>query len=146
VNLGSILPDARTGRIIEDASTAALRQRKLISAALWVDIIGQRNNFPSRLPEAFAEIDMTAWPAPVVRMFLGRITPAEVLAAADDPDASKKKILVCDANFYGGELALRQGAKEQAARLFRLVAADCPYISTGRFAAGVELQILSTAP
>jgi hypothetical protein len=136
VNLGSILPDARTGRIIEDASTAALRQRKLISAALWVDIIGQRNNFPSRLPEAFAD----------VRMFLGRITPAEVLAAADDPDASKKKILVCDANFYGGELALRQGAKEQAARLFRLVAADCPYISTGRFAAGVELQILSTAP
>ena len=70
---------------------------------------------------ASSKIDMTPWPAPIIRMFLGRMPPAAVLAAADDPDAKKKKNQVCEANFYSGELALRQGAKDEAARLFRLV-------------------------
>jgi len=61
---------------------------------------------------------MTQWPAPVIRMFLGQMTPAAVLAAANDPDPIKKKDQVCDANFYSGELALRTGAKNEAARLF----------------------------
>jgi lipoprotein NlpI len=70
---------------------------------------------------------MAVWPAPVIRMFLGQMTPAAVLAAADDPDVNKKD-QVCDANFYGGELALRTGAKDEAARLFRLAARDLPEV------------------
>jgi hypothetical protein len=62
---------------------------------------------------------MTAWPAPVVRLFLGQMTLAVVLAAADDPNPTEKKFQVCQANFYSGELALRT-AKDEAARLFRL--------------------------
>ena len=94
--------------------------------ALWLDIIGRRSNVPSRLSQAISTIDMTKWPAPVIRMFLGQMTPAAVLAAADDPDATKKKGQVCEAKFYSGELALRQGAKDEATRLFRLAASDCP--------------------
>ena len=30
---------------------------------------------------------MTPWPAPLIRMYLGRMPPEAVLAAADDPDA-----------------------------------------------------------
>ncbi len=68
---------------------------------------------------------MTAWPAPVIRMFLGQMTPAAVLAAADDPDATKKIGQVCETNFYSGEMALRTGKKAEAARLFRLAAGNC---------------------
>lgn len=93
---------------------------------LWIDIIDKRANQASRLPEAISHIDMTKWPAPVVRLFLGEMTPANLLAAADDPDADTKKGQVCEANFYIGELALQQGGTEEAARLFRLAAADCP--------------------
>jgi hypothetical protein len=32
-------------------------------------------------------IDMTKWPAPVIRLYLGQMTPDSVLAAADSPDA-----------------------------------------------------------
>ena len=94
--------------------------------AIWLDIVAQRNNLASPLAQASAQVDMTAWPAPVIRMFMGQMTPAAVLAAADDPDPNKKKGQVCEANFYGGELALRTGAKDEATRLFRLAASDCP--------------------
>ncbi len=79
-------------------------------------------------------------------MFLGQMTPAAVRGAADDPDATKKKGQVCEANFYSGELALRQDAKDEAARLFRLAAADCPQDFDEWFAANAELKALGAAP
>lgn len=93
---------------------------------LWTDIIGKRTDQASRLSQAISHIDMTKWPAPVVRLFLGQMTPTDLLAAADDPDADTRKGQVCEANFYIGEFALQQGDKAEAARLFRLAAADCP--------------------
>jgi lipoprotein NlpI len=90
-------------------------------------------------------IDMTAWPAPVIRMFLGQMTPAAVLAAADDADTTKKKGQVCVANFFGGEWALRQGAKVEAALLFRSAASDCPKSFVQFSAANAELKALGMA-
>jgi lipoprotein NlpI len=69
---------------------------------------------------------MTTWPAPVLRMFLGQLTPDAVLAAADDRDGKTKQFQVCEANFYSGQRALEQGAKDDAIRFFRLAASDCP--------------------
>jgi hypothetical protein len=69
-------------------------------------------------------------PARLVRLLIGELTPAAVLAAADDADPNKKRSGL-RSNFFGGELARRQGAKEQATRLFRLAAADCPHSSNG---------------
>jgi lipoprotein NlpI len=112
--------------------------------ALWIDIIDQRTNVASRLPQTIANLDMTKWPAPVIRLFLGETTPAAVLAAADDPDANTKRGQVCEANFYSGQLALQQGAKDEAARLFRLAAADCPRPFAEGPAASSELAALST--
>ncbi len=89
---------------------------------------------------------MTAWPAPVVRMFLGELTPAQVLAAADDKDPKTKQGQVCDANFYNGELALMKGAKDDALRLFRLAANDCLHTFTEWSAANAELKALGVAP
>ena len=71
---------------------------------------------------------MGAWPAPVVRLFLGEATPAAVLSAADHADPIKKKGQVCEANFFSAEYALLQNKKDEALRLFRLAASDCPPI------------------
>ncbi len=114
--------------------------------ALWADIVAQRNNAPSHLSQASAKIDMTPWPAPIIRSYLGRMPPEAVLAAADDPDAKKKKSQVCEANFYGGELALRQGAKDEAVRLFQLAASGCARDANEWFAANAELKALGAAP
>ena len=114
--------------------------------ALWADIVAQHNNAPSHLSQASARIDMSLWPAPIVRSFLGRMPPEAVLAAADDPDAKKKRKQVCEANFYSGELALRQGAKDEALRPFRLAASGCPRDANEWFAANAELKALGAAP
>lgn len=115
--------------------------------ALWLDIIGQRNDVPSRLAQSVSNIDMTVWPAPVIQLFLGRLTPAAVLAAAEDPDADKKKGLVCEANFYGGELGLRQKSSiDEAVHQLRLAATECPPNFTESLAAKAELKALGITP
>ena len=90
--------------------------------ALWLDIANKRNGQPSRLAEAMARIDMTIWPAPVIRLYLGQMTVEAVLAAADNPDAQTKERQICQANFYTAELKLQRGEKDEATHLFRLAA------------------------
>jgi tetratricopeptide (TPR) repeat protein len=138
--LGS-LPEA-----MADLNQASERGPKGAYAALWLHIVNKRSNLPSRLPQATARLDMTKWPAPVVRLYLGEMTPEAVLAAADDADAQTGREQVCEANFYSGELVLMQGANEKAARLFRLAAADCPKNFTEWSAANAELRALGVTP
>jgi lipoprotein NlpI len=114
--------------------------------ALWADIVAQRNNAPSHLSQASSKIDMTPWPAPIIRSFLGRMPPEAVLAAAHDADARTKKNHVCEANFYGGDLALRLNAKDEAVRLFRLAASGCARDANESFAANAELKALGAVP
>jgi lipoprotein NlpI len=135
------LPDARA-----DLNQARSLNPKDAYAALWLDIVDTRSNLPSGLPQAIAQIDMATWPGPVIQLFLGHLTPAGILAAADDPDATKKEGQVCEANFYSGELALREGAKDEAVRLFRLAADDCPKDFREWFAANQELNALGVGP
>jgi len=76
----------------------------------------------------------------------GELSAAEVLAAAADPDATKNRGQMCEANFYTGELALQNGIKDEAARLFRLAAADCPKTFDEFSAANAELKTLGMRP
>jgi lipoprotein NlpI len=133
-------------KALADINQASELDPKDAYYALWVDIVTKRSNLPSRLAQAMTQIDMAKWPAPVVRLYLGQLTPGAVLAAADDPDADTKRRRACDANFFIGELALQQGTKEEASRLFRLAAADCPKDRTARDGADAELKALGIAP
>jgi lipoprotein NlpI len=113
-------------KALADLNQASELNPKLGYTALWLDILNKRSNLPSRLQQAVAQIDMTHWPAPVIRLFLGQMTPAAVLAAADDPDPDTKNSHICEARFYSGELALLRDAKEEAAPLFKAAAESCP--------------------
>ena len=106
---------------------------------LWLDIAEARSKVPSTLQQAIAKLNMKDWPAPIVRMYLGLMTPAAVLAAADDPNAAKKTGQVCEANFYSAEWALRQGAKADALRQFGAAMHDCPKTFIEGNAAALEL-------
>ena len=129
-------------KALADLDQASELDPKFAYTALWLDIVGKRNNLPSRLPQAITQIDMTKWPAPVIRLYLGELTPAAVLAAADNPDPATKKGQLCEADFYSGELALQKGAKEDARHLFQLAAADCPKDFEEWQAAIAELKVL----
>jgi hypothetical protein len=71
------------------------------------------------VPQAKSQLDMGAWPAPVVKLFLGELTPEAVDASTDSTNAATKKNQVCGANFFVGEFKLLAGDKE-AAKRFRL--------------------------
>jgi len=133
-------------RALADLNQANALDPKNAYAALWADIVGRRNDLPSRLTQTSSKVDMTQWPAPVIGLFLGQTTTAGLLAAADDQDASKKKGRVCEANFYSGQLSLMKGTKDEAARLFRLAANDCPRGYIEWTAASAELKALGAAP
>lgn len=127
------------GRLALDAGTPAKAINDLAQCnqldpqyaywALWLEIAVRRSNLPSRLAAASRPIDMTKWPAQIIRLYLGQDTPEAVLTAADSGDAGTRKNQLCEARFYVGELALQQGRKADGVRLFRLAAADCPKTS-----------------
>ena len=108
-------------------------------AALWLDIAARRNDSPSRLAEAAKQLDMTAWPAPIVRQFLGEQNAAQTLSAAADSDPKTRQGQTCEANFYSGELALLKKEKPEAQRMFKLAASDCPRAFIESTAAIAEL-------
>ena len=133
-------------KALADFNQASAQAPENAYSALWVDFIRRRNNLPSLLPQTSSQIDMTVWPAPVIRLFMNQMTPAAVLAAADDPDPTRKKGHVCEATFYSGELSLTKGLKDEATRLFRLAASECPHGSLEGDAANAELKALGVVP
>ena len=114
-------------------------------AALWLGILGQRSGLPGQMAKATAKIDMTAWPAPVIKLYLGELT-IEALRCrrrrSRPEDASEQ---VCEVNFYTGEIARRGGAKAEATRLFTLAAQECPATWIELEAANAELKALAAS-
>jgi len=125
---------------LADLNQASELNPKHAYAALWLDIVNKRSNLPSRLAEAAKQINMTWWPAPVIRLYLGQLTPEAVLAAADHANPRAKQGRVCEANFYSGEYALIGGAREDAAKLFQTAVKDCPRGFLEGIAAAAELK------
>jgi lipoprotein NlpI len=114
--------------------------------ALWLDIIERRNGLPSRLPELAAAVDTAAWPAPVIRFFRGELDASGLAAAAADPDPTRNRGQVCEANFYSSELALLQGRKADARPLLEAAVSGCPYSFIEWDGANAELKALGATP
>jgi lipoprotein NlpI len=94
------------------------------------------------LTEAAKQLDMNAWPAPVVRQFLGELNAEQTFAAAFDTDPKTKQAQTCEANFYSGELALLKKDNKQAQRLLKLAADQCPPSFVESTAALAELILM----
>jgi tetratricopeptide (TPR) repeat protein len=137
----NLLPGA-----IEDFNRSSDLNPKRAYTRLWLDIAQRRSGQSGQLVDAEKQLDMDKWPAPIVRLFLGEATLDTVLVAADDPSVTKKKGQICEANFYGGELALVQGATEDAVRLLHLAADGCPKTFVEWPAAIAELHRLDAKP
>jgi lipoprotein NlpI len=133
-------------KALADLNQASELQPRNPNTALWLDIVNKRSNLPSRLAEAAKRINMRWWPAPVIRLYLGELTPEALLAEADHPNLRAKHARTCVANFYIGELALQQGKADEAKRLFPLAAAGCSKDYTEYAAAIAELKVLGARP
>jgi tetratricopeptide (TPR) repeat protein len=113
---------------------------------LTLDIVGQKSKLQSNMAQLSGKLDMTSWPAPVIRLFLGQSTPDAVMAATDDPDPVTRRGRVCEANYYSGEVALLHGRRDEAVKLFTAASADCPSRWTEWELADAELKALGVIP
>ncbi|WP_455707681.1 tetratricopeptide repeat protein [Mesorhizobium sp. ORM8.1] len=111
-----------------DFERAAILHPDCAYCAIWLDMAERRlTGAGSHLQGRIGKIDMTKWPAPVIRMLLGEKTAAETLAAAADTvDANTMTGQVCEANFYTAEFDHIQGQEDEALRLYRTAVSDCP--------------------
>jgi lipoprotein NlpI len=136
--IGGRLADAAA-----DFKKAAELNPKDAYAALWRDLAERRNNnVTGHLAEAARHLDMTVWPAPVIRQFLGELSAEQTVGAAVDNDPQTKLAQTCEANFYGGELALLKKNKKEAQRQLKLAANDCPRTFIESTAAVAELILI----
>ena len=134
--IGGHTPDAEA-----DLRKAVELDPKDAYAAIWLDLAARRNNAASRLREQSAQLDMTAWPAPVMREFLGESNAAQTLAAAHDNDPKINRGRSCEASFYSGEFALLGKNKQQALQMLKRAASDCPRGYIEAAAATAELIV-----
>ena len=111
-------------------------------AVLWLDIATRRNNQPSHIAQTAKALNMSAWPAPIVFLFAGQMTPHDVAVAAQNIDPLVTQTRNCDAYFYIGELVLLKGDKDQATDLFRRALKECPKAVDEYSASVAELKAM----
>ena len=132
----------RTADAAADFRKALELNPKDAYAALWRDLAERRNSAPRHLAEAAKQLDMTVWPAPVIRHFLGEANAEQTFAAAFDTDPKTRQAQTCEANFYAGEFALSNKNRKEARRLLKLAADQCPPSFVESTAAVAELIVL----
>jgi lipoprotein NlpI len=89
--------------------------------ALWLYLARSRagQNGKEELAANAKNLDANEWPRPIVQLYLGAVTPKNVLASAADSDPKKNRERNCEAYFYLGEQALIRGDRQEAIRLFQ---------------------------
>ena len=110
-------------------------------APIWLHIAERRLGLKSQLAITAQRFDMKRWPAPLMRLFLGELTP-EALLAPDQPDLARNPSLICDHSFYAGEFMSLRGNKQEAQRLFEAAEHACPPYFTEGVAANAALRSL----
>ncbi len=99
--------------------------QKDLYPALWLDIVRRRMGHQSLLNDAALRAGATAWPAPVLSLYLGTITSEELLRLAAEglPDPKSQ---ICEADFYIAEWNVMQGHAGSAREGFDKAARECP--------------------
>jgi lipoprotein NlpI len=86
------------------------------------------------------KLDRNVWPGAIIALYLGQITPPQVLAAAAKGDERKQREQSCEASFYLGEYALLRIEIAEAQRYLRKAQETCPAGFVEHIAAQSELK------
>jgi tetratricopeptide (TPR) repeat protein len=110
-------------------------------AALWVLVASRslHRDVPLADVETFAA--SSAWPAPAIRVFLGRAPVDSLEAAASSPVAFVQRLQRCEARFYGAVYLLTAGDRAKGLPLLRTAAGECPYREYERAAAETMVRL-----
>lgn len=132
---------------IADLTKAADIDRSDGYAVLWLYLAEARagQSTPAQLRQRAGQMDLKAWPGPILRVLLGDAKAEQVeppQQPATWPEAIRKAGAQCELSYYLGEVKLLQHQDAKAAALFRAaIATDVKEYVEYR-AAAYELQRL----
>lgn len=88
---------------------------------LWLHLARrhQGNNDVATLREQSRALNLSAFPGPIIRFYLGEVTMDDVLIAAKRGTLQQQREQLCEASFYLGEQSLLRGNRDEAVRLYR---------------------------
>ena len=122
-----------------DLDRAVATTRPGAYGILWRYLARGRGALRTDIAAAAVDLDLAAWPGPIVAMFLGRTLPAELLRTAEDPHPVRRRNQTCQAVFFIGQQLLMLGKKDDAMPLFEQVRDGCPRDSPEHAGADAEL-------
>ena len=123
-------------------ATAVKLNPKYTYNTIWLHIARKRagQDDKQELRTNAANLDRSAWPWPVVAIYLGMSDAAAVQpAAAVAPDDFTRQDQVCEASFYVGEFDMASGSRTAAKPLLQAAVKECPRPFYEFFAATREL-------
>jgi tetratricopeptide (TPR) repeat protein len=104
---------------------------------------GQRTR--GELEKQTQSLDLTEWPGPIIGLFLGKLTPDQVRAAAADGDGRMVLYQQCQADFFLGEWSHLQGDAPSSRAAFEHTANSCAPDMVERAIARAELKNMPAA-
>ncbi len=137
-----------TGRFTQAASDLARGLEinpNYTYAALWRSIALARIGKPYRpdLERRATRFGTSAWPGPIVELYIGAGTAEGVKAAMLDAPPDQRAGRDCEVGFYVGEYRLIQGAQDAAMSLLKKAASACGPDTIEYYGARSELERLS---
>lgn len=113
--------------------------------ALWLEIALRRSGQPGRLAQTRGRYDLVAWPGPLLRTFLGELTPLQSNPMAKIPP-EKELEQACESSFYLAEFVKLAGKDRTAAILYRNAFNNCPKSFIEYRAAQAALRWIGETP
>jgi lipoprotein NlpI len=109
------------GAAADDFARSAHAEAENPYFALWLHMALARDGreAESKLGERIRQVDMSQWPAPLLRRFAGTASVDEVMAGTRDRDPDVARGRVVESDFYLGQQALIGGDRTEATRRFR---------------------------
>jgi lipoprotein NlpI len=121
-----------------------------VYAALWLHLTKARLHQAGNeeLQRVAQKANLSIWPGPVLKFYLGQSTEVDLMAAAADPDPQTHVGRACEVNFYEGEDALAHQKRTTAVARFHAVQGSCikDYIEYGGALAELKQMAAPAAP
>jgi lipoprotein NlpI len=120
----------------EDLAEATRRDPTDLYGLLWLRIARAKTDALAQdnLASAAANLDLAAWPGPLIKLYLGQAAPDQVRRASQSGDDAAVYGQTCDADFYVGEYELLQGDRGAARTGFTAAATCAPIFFEHGFA------------
>ena len=139
------LYSGNTARAINDLHKAVELEPNDSYSAMWLEIASRRGGKSGVLAESLPNLDMNEWPAPLVKLMMGRTTAKAALEAAKNSNPKLDREQRCEANFYIGVWESLNGSQEKAREPLAYAVANCPHRFLEWAPARWELRALEDA-